>query len=207
MDHESDISLINSHTKGNGGDDDLSKVGHPVPLDLTTPGIRHICVVMLASDPVVLLQVFGEYLTIFPGQAVDNSALILKASLQLLDEILIDVLDILLVSDFKVQIGSIEATLEIEHFLLNVENSSYVILDFLSRSGGQTENWHSLELLLEHAQFEIVLSEVLAPLRNAVHLINDEEVDLVLLVELCENLLEGCALCEHLRRHVHDLEP
>ena len=74
MDNKSDIALVDAHSEGDSCDNDLDFVVHPVSLNLLASGIGQLRMIEVALDPIVSLQVFGKFFTVFSRDAVDNSA-------------------------------------------------------------------------------------------------------------------------------------
>jgi len=47
MNHESDVTLIDSHAKGDGGYDHLQDISHPFGLDVLSLVIGQLCVIVI----------------------------------------------------------------------------------------------------------------------------------------------------------------
>ena len=57
MDNKSYITLVDAHSEGDGRDDDLNFVVHPVALNLLTTIVGKLCVVKITLDPEVFFQI------------------------------------------------------------------------------------------------------------------------------------------------------
>ena len=81
-----------------------------------------------------------------------------------------------------------------------------IVLD-LDRGGRcQAEYSYIGPSLLEHTQVEIVATKVLAPVRNAVDLVDDEAIDLVALSHLGNQVEQTFRLDESFRGQVNNIE-
>ena len=83
----------------------------------------------------------------------------------------------------------------------------HVHLDLGVGRGCQCYHRHAGMLLLHIAQQLAVEPKVVAPLSDAVSLIDDEPGQLLPLIQMAQQLLESWALRHHLRRHIEQLCP
>jgi len=178
------VSLVDTHTKGYSRDYHLNLIVHPIPLDLLSPRVRQLRVVKIALDLVVASQVLSQAFAILPRNAIDDARFARETRLEHYLYIMLDVLDLFLVSDFIEQIGSVKATLEVDDFIGNPKSFSYVILNFLCGCGRQSKYRTSRESFFKDIQVQIIFAEVLTPVRNAMNLIDHKPVDLAALVKL-----------------------
>ena len=66
MDDESYIALVYAHAEGNRRNNHLNIVVHPVALNGGPSLDGEVCMVKVARDPMVALEVLGELLAVFP---------------------------------------------------------------------------------------------------------------------------------------------
>ena len=95
--------------------------------------------IIIALNSMVPFKAFGQSFAFFARNAVNYTTLALKASFKHNLDILLDIFGVLLASDFVDQVWSIEATLEVNDLILDVELLGYIILYFFSGSGCETE--------------------------------------------------------------------
>jgi hypothetical protein len=101
-----------------------------------------------------------------------------------MDEVVINILELLLVTDLVDQVRPIETRLEESIVSVNLQALHYVILDFDGSCGCEAEKGDPRVLVLQEIEVQVVFSEVLAPIRHAVHLIDDEAVNFIFGIEL-----------------------
>ena len=85
-------------------------------------------------------------------------------------------LDLAFLPQRIVQVGSIERLLEVDN-IPESQDVVDVVLHWHSGCGRQSHDGHFGIPHSDHAQLSIVLSEVLAPVRNAMHLVYHESGD------------------------------
>ena len=115
MDDESDISLVDAHSKSDRRYDNSGLVVHPSALDLLSTIDWQVGVVEVTRHPVIALESLCKLLAILARYAVDEPTLTLEARIEQGCHIIVDVLKRLLVTDFELQVRPIEAALEIKH--------------------------------------------------------------------------------------------
>ena len=138
MDDEAYITFVDSHAKGDGCNDNLDSVVHPVALDVLPARIGQIRVIKITGYAMVTFQIFSELLAVFARDAVDDATLAFEAGLEHDFDIIFDILHGLLVANLIDEIWSIEATLEVDDLLGDAQTLGYVILYFLCCSGCQS---------------------------------------------------------------------
>ncbi len=143
----------------------------------------------------VHVEHFGHLLHLLAAEAVDDAAL----AGVLLDESDDLALHILLGPDLVVEVGPVEGGLE-DPRIGDVEVLEDVLLHLLGGGGGEGDDRHALDVVEDRAQAAVLGAEVVAPLADAVSLVDGEEADLDVPQELGVLLLG-----EALGRHVEDL--
>ena len=117
MDDEAYITFVNSHAKGDGRNDNLDSVIHPVTLDVLPASVGQFCVIIITGYAMVAFQIFSEFLAVFARNAVDDATLAFKAGLEHDFDIIFNILHGLLVTDLINEVWSIEAALEVDDLL------------------------------------------------------------------------------------------
>ncbi len=141
----------------------------------------------------VHVEHLGGLFHLLPAEAVHDAAL----AAVLLDEADDLALDVLLRADLVVEVGPIEAGL-VHLGVGDVEVLEDVLLHLLGGRGGERDHRHSLDLIEDGAQAAVLGAEVVAPLADAVGLVDGEEADLDVPEEL-RVLLLGQALGGHVQ--------
>ena len=175
------IALVDAHAKRNGGNNHVQFVCHPSGLYLSPLVDRKICMVKVTFDLVVSFQFFGDLLAVFPRDAVNDSALVFEPVVDQICYLSVDLFRVFW-QDLVSQVRSIERRLEAD-FVLNAKHFANVILNFDGSCGGKSQDWHVRVLHFQLVKFQVVLPEVLTPIRDTVDLIDDEPVNFSLLVE------------------------
>ena len=67
-----------------------------------------------------------------------------------------------------------------QEVIFNSQLPRYIVFDFFSGSSCETKNGNFGEACLQQFKVKIVLTEVLSPVRDTVHFINYESINLVL---------------------------
>ena len=67
----------------------------------------------------------------------------------------------------------------------------------------EAQDGHHLELLAQHAEREVILAEVLTPVRYAMDLVDHEARNLALTIHHFDHFLVRAAADELLRSHIH----
>lgn len=117
MYHKPDIFLVDAHAESYGSYDDLQLVLHPFLLYVLALVVIKLCMVVVAPNVIISLQYLRKLLAFFPRYAVYNAALASESSAQHLHEVVVDVFELLLVSDLIYEVRPVEAALE-EHTLI-----------------------------------------------------------------------------------------
>ena len=205
VDDESDISLVDAHSKSDRSYDDSGLVLHPPALDLLSTTDRQVGVVEVTRHLVITFESLSKPLAILARYAVDEPTLTLEARVEQGRHIVVYVVKRLLVSDFEEQVRPVEAALEIKHRVCYPEDLRDVVLDLYCSCGGEAKQGYFRELPPQGAQVEVILTEVLAPVRAAVDLVYHESIDLVPRVKLSQSGLKSRTASDFLRSHVHYL--
>ena len=173
VNHKAHIGLVDAHAKGDGSHNDVDLLHEEVVLRLRASGRVEASMIGSRLD-IVGTQHFGQVFNLLARQAINDAALVFV----LLDEthdVLVDVLG--LWPYLIVKIGAVERALK-----LNGIDDAQVLLDVrahLVGSRGRQRNDGSLAYLVDDGPYAPVLrSEVMAPLRNAMSLIDGIERNL-----------------------------
>ena len=177
--HEAHIGLIDTHTEGDGGHDDVDVFHQEGILRLCTGGRVESCMVGRSLD-VVGSQDGCQLLHLLARQAIDDAALT-GMLLDKLDDVLIHILG--LRPHLVIKVRTIKRTLE----LRSIEDTQ-VLLDVaahLVRCRRRQRNNGCLAYLVDNRTDTAVFrAEVMAPFRNTMRLIDGIERDLHRLQEL-----------------------
>ena len=155
---------------------------------------------------VVVLEGLSQSFTVFPRNAVDNSASIFETRTQHLYQILLSILHFLLFTNFIDQVGPIERTLEIDNSIFDSKPFCHIIFNFLSCSSSQAKNWHFWESLFQNVQVEVVFAEILPPMRNTVHFVDHKAVNSPLRIQIVHNADQARTFDDLFWRQVNQLE-
>ena len=196
VDHETHIGLVDAHAEGDGGHDHIHLLHEELVLVTGALVGIHAGVVGQCLDA-VHVQHLGHFLHLLPAEAVNDAA----ATGVLFDEADDLAAHVLLGADLVVQVGAIEAGL-VRLGVRNVEVLQDVLLHLFRGRGGQRDHGHPLDLIEDGAQAAVLGAEVVAPLADAVRLVNGEEADLDVGEEL-----HVLPLRERFGGHVQDLCP
>ena len=167
---EADVGLVDAHAEGDGGYDDVDLLHQEVVLRLCARGGVQSGVVALRLD-VVGPQHVGQVLDLLSRQAVDDAAL----AGVLLDEahdVLVNVLRLL--PHLVVQVRTVEGRLE----LVGIGNAE-ALLDvgahLVGGGGGEGYDGRLANLVDDGPDAAVLRPEVVAPLRDAVRLVDGVE--------------------------------
>ena len=80
MNYKPHILLVDAHSKGNGCNDDLNFIPHPLILNLLAPVVVQLCMIIITFHVVVFSQNFSKFLAILSRNAVNDAALAFKPS-------------------------------------------------------------------------------------------------------------------------------
>lgn len=106
-------------------------------------------------------------------------------------------------SDLVAKVWTIEAALE-DHWLAHIESFDHIFLDFVSRSSRKPKKWNSWIPFPEHTELEVVLPEVLTPMRHAVNLVNHESINASLFIKLIHYRNKSITLGQLLWGQIYD---
>ncbi len=173
MDDETHVGLVDTHTKGDGGDDDIKAFHEEVVLCLRTSSRVKSSMIRCRLD-IIRPQYLCEFLHLLAGKTIDDTAL----SRMLTDEHDNLAVNVLVLGAYLViEVGTIEGTLE----LIGIQDSQ-VFLDVgahLVGGSGSESNDGSLPYLIDNRTDTAVFrSEVVSPLRDTVSLIDGIEGNL-----------------------------
>ena len=132
MYHEPDIFLINPHSKCNSSNNNLYFIFHPPLLYDLSLIVAQLSMIIITLNLIVSLKDFTQFLTFLPRNTIYNACLVPKSCSQHLNPVIINVLELLLISDLVNQVRSIERTLEVDYVLLDTESFNNVFLNFCS---------------------------------------------------------------------------
>ena len=169
MDDEANIWLVYPHAERNGGYDNLDSALLPVSLHAGLLLRLNRCVVMVSANA-ALLQLFGDILGRFPGKRVHNARPPRVFRVDKIGDGIHGAL--LLLHNLVIQVGPVEALGE---FVASVDAKIvlYVHDNVLRRGRCQSHHRDTGELPPERAKLLVIGPEVVAPLTDAVCLIND----------------------------------
>ena len=195
VDDEAHVGLVDAHAEGDGGHDDVDFLHQEVILRLCACGGVQSGVVALRLD-VVGAQHLGQVFHLLARETVDDAAL----AGVLLDEshdILVDVLGLL--PHLVVEVGAVERRLE----LLGVDDAQ-VLLDvgahLVGGGGGERNHGCRANLVDDGPDAAVLRTEVVAPLRDTVRLVDGIERHFHRAQELHVVLFR-----QALRRHIEQL--
>src|SRR5688572_2017388 len=195
MRHEADVRLVDAEAECVGRDDGAELVRHEAVLRLLAVGSRHLAVIQ--SDRELRREPLVQALGFAHRGAVDDTD-----AVRLLEEA--NELFVLhplihgaphLESEVRPR-KSRDRHVRVAH----AELPDDVLADFVSRRRGQRENRRASETRHDRAEGQIVGTEVVTPLTDAMRLIHDEQRH-----SPCEQTLEELAVLEPLGREVQDL--
>lgn len=169
MNYETDVRLVDAHTKGYGRHDDLDLIRHPLVLDLLFPLSLNICMVE-GSFYFCFLQDLCQFLTLFFGKTINDSRLILVLVTNV-DDVLRQV-GCLRTHTIE-QVWTVKTRLEVVA-VGNAEFLYCICLHLLSCRSCEGQQGSVRKLLLEVAQVGIVFTEIPPPGRDAVNLIYND---------------------------------
>ncbi|MNQ75308.1 hypothetical protein D3C85_900950 [compost metagenome] len=182
MHHVADIALVDAHAEGDGGDDAVDLPGHEAALDRLARLMGHAGVIGAGGDA-ALAQAFGDLLgglllgdvddARLPGlgpQPLDQPALLVGAADRL---------------DQQVEVGPVEAGGD--HIRRRDGELGLHVGDHRRRGGGgEQQHLGNAELALVVGQLEVVGTEVVAPLGDAVGFVDHQQGDRHLADEVAE---------------------
>jgi hypothetical protein len=184
---EADVGFVDAHAEGDGGDDDVDVVpveGFLVPGPLQVPEAG---VVGEGLDAVAGEEGGGRF-HVFSGGAVDDAGFP-GVLFQEGEDLIIEAA---FWQDAVVEIGPVERRPHLER-VAQTELADRVPLDLLGGGGGEGGDGHGGEVLPQAREEEVVGAELVAPLRDAVRLVDGKEADADLFQFLQERV-EGEAL-------------
>ena len=108
MNDEAHILLIDAHTESNCGYNDLNLVSHPFILHFFAFIVGKFSVIKVTLHLIIAFQYLCQFFTLFSGDAIDNTRFSLETGLKHLNEIIIDVFELLFVTNFIHKIRSVK---------------------------------------------------------------------------------------------------
>ena len=173
MHHVADIAFVDAHAEGDGGDDAFQLAGHEAPLDRLACLMRHAGVVG-ANRQTVMRQALGDLLGGLLLGDVNDARLAAPRRQPLLQALRLGATGHRL--DQQIEVGPVEAGGD--HVRLgNGEFLAHVGNHLGRRRGSQQQHLSDAKLTLVIGQFEVVGAEVVAPLGNAVCLVDHQQGD------------------------------
>ena len=192
MDDKTHNRLVNTHTEGNGGNDDINLLHQEVILSLGK-GSRIKARMIRRSLDFIGLQNLCQLLNLLTGKTIDDAALT-RMLTDKLDDLAVNIIGFL--AHFIIQIRSVERA-----FILQCIQNAQILLDIrahLVGSRSSKSNDRSLPNLVNNRTDTTILrAEIMSPLRNTMSLIYSIERNLDGLQELHVILL-----CQGLRSHI-----
>ena len=207
VDHVAHVGFVDTHAEGDRGDDDVDPLHEEVVLVGGTRGGIHAGMVGPGADAVGDEQ-FGELLDLLAAQAVDDAAL----ALVLLDEADDLAVHVVFGPDLVVEVRTVERRLENRGV-----GHAQVLLDVELHLGGgrgrQGDQRRRTDLVDDRPDTAVLRAEVVAPLRDAVRLVDGvernpylaQERHVVLLGERFGSEVEQLGLArQHVRAYLRD---
>ena len=177
MDDVAHVGLVDAHAEGDRGDDHLDALHQEIVL---VGGARrgvHPGVVGPRADAVGHQQ-FGEFLDLLAAQAVDDAAL----ALVLLDEADDVVIDVALGTDLVVEVRTVERRLE-DRSVGHPEVLLDVHLHLGRGRGREGDQRRRADLVDDRSDAAVLGAEIVAPLRDAMRLVDGVERHLYFMQE------------------------
>ena len=179
MDHIAYVGLVDTHTEGNGGHNDVS-LFHQEGVLIPRSRLRvHACMVRQSLDTVGAENV-GELLHPFSAEAVDDARLAL-VGFDVFDDLAIYVLT--LRPHLVVEVGAVEGGLE-DRGVQHAEILLNVVLHLRRGRSRQGDEGMLADLVDDGSYATVFRSEVVPPLRDTVRLVDGVERDLHLTQKL-----------------------
>ena len=176
VDDEADIGLVDAESEGVGRDDDAQAIAGEGVLDADAVLFWHAGVVASAADAAAL-EGFGEGLDALAGGTVDDGGGFPAEGLEQLG----DVLELLLLAanadGVEAQVGTVEAG-DAHVRLVQAEALDDVVADERVGGGGEGDDGGIAEAGAGGAEVAVAGAEVVAPLGDAVRLVDREEGDI-----------------------------
>jgi hypothetical protein len=169
--HPADIGLVDAHAEGDGRHDDQSVFGGEAVLDPAAVFRVHAAVVAERGVP-VLAERLGQRLGLCAGAAVDDARLAATGGGEGEDLAAGAVLGL----EGKVQVRTVEAAQEGARRFAVEEPGDDLVLRLGIGGGGEGGQRH-VERAAQLSDPEIVGAEVVAPLADAVRLVNGDQAD------------------------------
>ena len=195
--HEAHVGLVDAHAEGYCGHYHVYPLHDEVVLRLAAGGCVHSGVVRRGGD-VVGLQHGGELFHPFTGETVDDAAFA-GVLFDVFYNLLVDVAR--LGPHLVVEIGTVEGALEVLR-LLDAQAVLDVLAHLVGGCGSEGDDGRSADTLDDVVQVAVLGAEVVAPLRDAVGLVDGVEGYL-----RAAEKLDILVLGQRLGRHVEELSP
>ena len=202
--------LVDPHPEGDRRADDAKLVAHPPLLHVLPRDRVHVGVVVRARHPraELLVELARDLLAVLLAAAVHDPRLVAVA----LEQDPRDVLGapLLLLVHLVEEVRPVERRGERDAPRrrparpVHLQDRHDVELDALGRRRRQRDERHVGEVVLERRQLFVVGTEVVAPLRHAVRLVDDEARELAVARERRQAVLQLARRREPLGRHVDE---
>ena len=108
MNHESNIFFVYAHAESYSGNYDLNFSIHPLRLNLLSLTVGQISMVVITCDLMVDFKILAKLFTFISTEAVNYAALLFKAILQKVDQMLVPGFYFFAVYDFISEVWSVE---------------------------------------------------------------------------------------------------
>ena len=178
MGHKAHVGLVDAHAEGHGGDhDDAVFAQEAVLVALAHLGVQ--ASVIRQSGDALLVQPVGGFFHLAAALAVDDAGV---AVVLVADEAQQLLARVVLFDQGVADVGPVEAADE-DAGVLQLQALDHVGTGVVVGGGGQRQARHVREALVQHAELQIVFTEVVAPLADAVRLVDGEQAEQAALVQ------------------------
>ena len=169
MDDEPHVGLVDTHAESDRGDDHVGALHQEIVLILGARGRIHARMIGQRLDAVGHQQL-GQFLDLLAAQTIDDAA----APLLLLDEADDVAVHVVLGTDFVIEIRTVERRFE-NRGVVHAEVLLDVQLHLRRGRRRQGDQRRRADLVDDRADAAVLRTEIVAPLRNAVRLVDGVE--------------------------------
>ena len=169
MDDEPHVGLVDTHAESDRGDDHIGALHQEIVLILGARGRIHARMIGQRLDAVGYQQL-GQFLDLLAAQTIDDAA----APLLLLDEADDVAVHVVLGTDFVIEIRTVERRFE-NRGVVHAEVLLDVQLHLRRGRRRQGDQRRRADLVDDRADAAVLRTEIVAPLRNAVRLVDGVE--------------------------------
>ena len=173
VDDEADVGLVDAEAEGVGRDDDADAVAGEGVLDADAVFLGHAGVVAGAADAAALKRL-GERLDALAGRAVDDGGGLAAEGFEQLGDLLQLLLLAAHADGVEAKVGAVEAG-DAHVRVVEAEALDDVVADTGVGGGGEGDDGRVLEAGAGGAQIPVAGAEVVAPLGDAVRLVDGEQ--------------------------------